>query len=55
MCHKRIKVLNEAFDQLDFNADGLLDFYDFENWFKINHLCFQNCKKNDEKLTKVSN
>lgn len=54
LCHKRVKVLKEAFEALDIDEDSVLTYYDFDKWFRKNNPSFADRPRNDEKLTKVS-
>jgi hypothetical protein len=45
MCRKRLTLLNESFDRIDRDQDGLLNYSDLKEWYKTKVPLFKKMKK----------
>jgi Ca2+-binding EF-hand superfamily protein len=54
MCQQRIKTVDEAFEKLDRNKDGLIDLYDFKYWYINTANSFGNLRIINDKINTVS-
>lgn len=53
MCQKRIDSVNEAFNKLDRNRDGIIDLYDIKYWYINTANSFGNLRAVNDKINAV--
>jgi Ca2+-binding EF-hand superfamily protein len=53
MCQKRINRINEAFNKLDRNKDGIIDLYDVKYWYINTANSFGNLRLINDKINEV--
>ena len=53
MCQKRINCINEAFDKLDRNRDGIIYLYDIKYWYINSANSFGNLRLINDQINAV--